>query len=92
MMSILKFTLEMEEQQYKEKGRQDPRYKFFKKMLMANTYDTLRNLFEDLYELGIVEPTSYEEDLKNGYRDSISGGSGYVNSSDFEDWLNSAPE
>lgn len=91
-MSTLKFTLEMEEQQYKEKGRQDPRYKFFKKMLMSTTYENLRSLFEDLRQVGIVEPTSYAEDVKDGYKDTDSGGSGYLNSADFDEWLNSAPE
>ena len=91
-MSTLKFTLEMEEQQYKEKGRQDPRYKFFKKLLMSTTYDNLRALFEDLKGLGLIDSTEYPEDVKNGFRDNDSGGSGYINNQDFDDWLSSAPE
>lgn len=91
-MSTLKFTLEMEEQQYKEKGRQDPRYRFFKKMLMATTYDNLRAIFNDMKELGIIDETEYQEDLKNGYKDTPSGGSGFVNAPDFDEWINSDPE
>jgi len=91
-MSTLKFTLEMEEQQYKEKRRQDPRYKFFKKMLMSTSYENLRSLLEDLREIGLLQQTSYAEDLKNGYKDTESGGSGYTNTPEFDEWINSAPE
>jgi hypothetical protein len=78
-MSNMKFTLDLEEYSYKDKGRNDPRFKFFKKQLMANTYDTLRALFADLKQLGLVEETSWPEDVKDGYQETISGGSGFVN-------------
>ncbi len=91
-MSTLKFTLEMEEQQYQEKGRQDTRYKFFKKMLMATTYDNIRALFGGLKDLGVIIETDYPEDLKNGYQDTESGGSGYLNSADFDEWIKSGDE
>lgn len=87
-MSIMKYTLELEEFSYREKGRNDPRYKTFKKHLMYNTYRNLRCLFEDLEKLGVIVPTEYEEDVKDGYKDSPSGGSGYINSPDFDEWLN----
>lgn len=86
-MSTMKYTLELEEFSYREKGRNDPKYKTFKKHLMANTYSNLRSLFEDLSELGIIEKAPYDEDVKDGYRDTPSGGSGFVNTRDFEEWL-----
>ena len=83
----MKYTLELEEFSYREKGRLDPRYKTFKKHLMSNTYSNLRALFEDLEQLGVIVKTEYEEDVKNGYIESDSGGSGYLNAPDFDDWL-----
>ena len=87
MMSNMKFTLDLEEYSYKDKGRNDPKYRFFKKQLMANTYESLRLLFEDLEDIGILSQTEYEEDVKDGYKDTESGGSGYLNSSRFNAWL-----
>jgi hypothetical protein len=79
-LKTMKFTLEMEEYGYKEQGRNDPRYKHFKKMLMQETYNNLRELFSVLEEIGLVIPTEYEEDLKNGWKDTLSGGSSFLNS------------
>ena len=77
----MKYTLDLEEYSYKDKGREDPRYKFFKKQLMQYTYDTMRDLFEDLEDVGLIESTNEEEDdVKFGYKDTPSGGSGYTNS------------
>lgn len=86
-LKTMKFALEMEEYGYKEQGRNDPRYKHFKKMLMQETYNNLRDVFADLELLGIISKTDYEEDLKNGWKDSNSGGSGFLNSEDFDGWL-----
>lgn len=88
MLSTMKFTLDLEEQKYLEKGRQDDRYKFFKKQLMSQTYDNLRSLFKDLEALNLLEPTSYPEDVKDGYKPTSSGGSGYSNTKSLDDWLN----
>lgn len=79
VMSIMKFTLSLEEYSYREQGRNDPRYKTFKQQLMANTYENLRELFEDLANLGLIEKTIDEEDVKGGYQPTPSGGSGYLN-------------
>lgn len=79
-MTTMKFTLELEEQKYEEHGRQDSRYKFFKKMIMAETYKNLRELFDQMEELGVLSKTDYKEDVKDGYKDTESGGSGYLNS------------
>ena len=86
-MSNMKFTLDLEEYSYKDTGRNDPRYKFFKKQLMSNTYDKLRELFEELEDLGLLQETPYDEDVKEGYRDNSSGGSGYLNSAKFDTFL-----
>jgi DNA-binding HxlR family transcriptional regulator len=85
--SIMKFTLELEEMSYREHGRNDSRYKTFKRMLMATTYETLRELFEELVEWKLIKKTDYPEDVKDGYRDTASGGSGYLNSKRFGDFL-----
>lgn len=85
-MSNMKFTLDMEEHKY-EQGRNDSRFKFFKKMLMQDTYDRMRDMFDDLVDLGILDKTDYEEDVKGGYKENESGGSGYVNSKDFNIWI-----
>ena len=86
-MSIMKFTLNLEEYSYREKGRDDPRYKTFKQQLMANTYDNLRSLFEDLEDMGFVVPVDIDEDVKGGYKPSASGGSGYVNTKELDSIL-----
>ena len=86
-MSNMKFTLDLEEYSYKDKGRSDPRFRFFKKQLMSDTYESLRTLFEDLEDIGILTPTENDEDVKSGYKDSDGGGSGYVNSKRFDAWL-----
>lgn len=87
-MAIMKFTLDMEEYSYaKDKGRADPRYKFFKKQLMSETYKTLRELLSELEENGLLTKTEYSEDVKDGYQDTASGGSGYLNSDQFNGWI-----
>ena len=80
MMSVMKFTLNLEEYSYREKGREDPRYKTFKQQLMSSTYEHLRQLFEDLEDVGLLVQTDDDEDVRDGYKPTISGGSGYVNS------------
>lgn len=90
IMSVMKYTLELEEFSYREQGRDDPRYKTFKKHLMANTYENLRGLFGELENVGIIQKTDYTEDVKDGYKESESGGSGYVNTNAFNVWLNSS--
>lgn len=82
VLSIMKNTLNLEELSYREKGRDDPRYKTFKKHLMECTYSSLREILYDMEDWGLVIPTENEEDVKNGYADSPSGsgGSGYINS------------
>ena len=79
-MSTMKFTLDMEERRYPDKGREDGRFKFFKKQLMRETYNNLEILFDSLEQAGVLEKTDNNECLKNGYKDTPSGGSGYVNS------------
>lgn len=79
VMSVMKFILSLEEFSYREQGRNDPRYKTFKQQVMANTYENLRDLFADMSNLGLIQKTEYDEDVKGGYRDTLSGGSGYIN-------------
>lgn len=86
-MSVMKFTLNLEEFSYREKGRDDPRYRTFKQQLMSATYDNLRELFEELKNAGILQHTQEPEDVKDGYKPTPSGGSGYINSKEFDDWL-----
>ncbi len=85
-MSTMKFTLDMEETKF-ETGRNDPRFKFFKKMLMANTYENMRGLLKELEGWGVLNETDTPEDVKDGYKETDSGGSGYLNSEDFDAWL-----
>lgn len=87
VMAIMKFTLNLEEFSYREKGRNDPRYKTFKQQLMSNTYENLRELFADLEKQGVLSKTDETEDVKDGYKPTPSGGSGYVNSEAFDRWL-----
>jgi len=89
VMSVMKFTLDLEEQKYFDKGRHDERYKFFKKQLMQETYTMLREIFEQMKKLELLEKTPEPEDVKDGYKSGPSGGSGYINSSDFQEWLES---
>ena len=76
----MKNTLNLEEYSYREKGRNDPRYKTFKKHLMEFTYNSTEDLFEDLQDWGLIQLADYEEYVKDGYQDTQSGGSGYLNS------------
>lgn len=92
MLSTMKFTLDLEEQKYLERGRQDERYKFFKKQLMSQTYDNLRALFKDLETLNMLKPTNNSEDVKDGYKATPSGGSGYENTDQLDVWLKSVNE
>ena len=85
-LSVMKFTLEMEETHY-ELGREDSRYKFFRKMLMEKTYDSLRELFEHFNKLELIEKTDYPEDVKNGWKETESGGSGFLNTADLNDFF-----
>ena len=87
VMSIMKFSLNLEEYSYREKGRDDPRYKTFKQQLMANTYENLRGLWNDLAKDGLIESTDNGEDVKGGYKPTESGGSGYVNTSELNNWM-----
>lgn len=91
MLSVMKFTLDLEEQKYLEKGRNDERYKFFKKQLMAHTYENTRSLFKKFESLGLTIPTKDKEDVKDGYRPTASGGSGYVNTDRLNAWLETKP-
>ncbi len=86
-MANMKSTLDLEEFSYRDKGRNDPRYKFFKKQLMANTYEKIRELFEEMHTLGLIQKTDYPEDIKDGYQETSSGGSGYLNSDRLNGWL-----
>lgn len=92
MMSNMKYTLDLEEYSYKDAGRNDPRYKFFKKQLMLHTYDMMRDIFDEFESWGLVMPTEYSEDLIQGYATTPSGGSGFLNTPDFNDWLADYPE
>lgn len=85
-MSTMKYTLNMEERKYEE-GRKDERYRFFKQELMKKTYNELRNLFEKLSEQGLIEDSGQNEDLKYGYKETVSGGSGYVNTEELDEFL-----
>jgi len=76
----MKATLNLEEMSYREKGREDPRYKTFKKHLMECTYSSLRDTLYELEEWGLIEPTEEEEDVKDGFRETPGGGSGFINS------------
>ena len=88
VLAIMKFTLDMEEQRYPERGRNDDRYKFFKKQLMFFIYDNLRDLFDELAENELVTQTEYAEDVQNGYKQTQSGGSGFLNSEKLIELLN----
>jgi hypothetical protein len=77
--SIMKNTLNLEELSYRESGRNDPRYRTFKKHLMEFTYNELRDLLDELAEWKLIVSTGDDEDCSNGYRDNLSGGAGFVN-------------
>lgn len=90
MLSVMKFTLNLEEQKYPERGREDDRYKFFKKQLMSNTYNSIRDLLDQLSSIKLLEQSDPPEDLKNGYKQTPGGGSGYVNAKSFHTWITKA--
>ena len=87
ILGIMKDTLNLEEFSYREAGRSDPRYRTFKKHLMEFTYSNLRELLSELQEWGLLESTEDGEDVKNGYKNNSSGGSGYENSQELNNFL-----
>lgn len=87
MSTIMKSTLNLEEMSYREQGRDDPRYKTFKKYLMETTYTNVRNMLEELAKWGLIDPTGDGEDISSGFSDSLSGGAGYLNSPDLDDLI-----
>jgi len=85
--SVMKFVLDLEEMKYAS-GRNDPQFRFFKKQLMKATYDMLRRVFEWMASLKLIEKTDYPEDVKGGFKpDTPSQGSGYVHTTELEEWL-----
>ena len=79
-LAVMKNTLNLEELSYRENGRNDPRYKTFKKHLMEFTYSSLRDLFDELEEWELIKYLEDDDDdVKNGYKNTPSGGSGYTN-------------
>jgi len=87
-MSVMKYTLNLEEQHYTESGKQDPRFLFFKQELMNKTYSTVEDLLKTLQDNKIINETDYKEHLRYGYKKTASGGSGYLNTDEFNDFLN----
>lgn len=85
-MNSMKSTLDFEESKY-DQGRNDPKYKYFKKVVMANNYENMNKLFQKLNESGLIQKTTYEEDVKGGYKDNDSGGSGYINTNKMNDFF-----
>lgn len=87
MLAIMKFTLNLEEYSYREKGREDPRYKLFKQQLMQYTYDTARETLAEIQKTGVIVQTENPEDVKNGYAAGPSGGSGFINAKELDDLI-----
>ena len=46
---------------------------------MAHTYENARSLFKKFESLGLSVQIEGNEDVKDGYKPTDSGGSGYVN-------------
>lgn len=85
-MENMKFALDMEERRY-EDGRNNHKFKFYKKTLMWNTYQSIRELFLNLSDLGLIKETDYEEDVKDGQKETPSGGSGYLNTKEIDNLI-----
>lgn len=90
--SIMKNTLNLEELSYREQGRNDPRYKTFKKHLMECTYSSLRDMLYELEDWGIIIPTEEEEDIRDGFRETLGGGAGFVNSKELDNVMEKLSE
>jgi len=84
-MYSLKYTLNMEERKY-EDGRKDQRFRFYKQELMDKAYKRLEELYALLEEQGLLEKIDGEH-LKFGYKETPSGGCGYVNSKQLDEIL-----
>ena len=54
-------------------------FKFFKSQVMNNTYENLRKLFKYLEDNKILKKCPNKHNLRQGYRNCICKGSGYIN-------------
>lgn len=53
-------------------------YAYYKSEVMNSCYNGLRNMFEEMKQLGIVTDCDCNNDLRKGWRPCVCRGSGYV--------------
>lgn len=81
-MNAMKHILLFGEAQWGD--RNSPTYRYFKKVVMDETYNNMASVFEELAEKGLIQKCSCNSFLRNGYNKKCPTccGSGYCNTED----------
>lgn len=91
MMQSMKEILTLGE--FKIGDRQSEQYRYFKKVVMDQFYVPMSELFDALQEKGIVESCECGADLRHGYKPCpLCGGSGFKNTEDFQEYIDTPIE
>lgn len=78
MMAAMKELLSNEERRIG--SREDPNYKYYKKLVMDKFYTSMINSFSELEKAGILEKCSCGTNIRNGYKKcEFCSGSGWRN-------------
>lgn len=70
--------------EFKMGGRSSPEYKFFRKVVMDQFYNSLLDIFETLVEKDVLQRCECLADIRDGYTECFEcNGAGYKNSKKF---------
>ena len=75
-LQIMKKILDLG--QYKL-GKKSEDFIYYKQQVMEATYFNLKKLYKQLSDEKIIEKCPKQCNLKQGYKDCVCGGSGYIN-------------
>lgn len=87
-MSGLKQVLNMGEVKFGD--RNSASYKFFKKVVMDEVYESMMRTFAEMETAGLVKKCPCGTTIRNGYKQcTLCNGAGYCNSDSFSSFLKS---
>jgi len=85
-MSGMKEILNMGE--FRIGNRESKEYKFFKKVVMDEYYNSMADLFATLEAKGVLKKCACGTSIRQGYKTCPDcNGSGYSNTEEFGDWM-----
>ena len=74
-------------------SRESKEYKFFKKVVMDQFYNSMLDLFGSLEEKGILERCPCNTTIRQGYKPCPNcNGAGFCNTTEFAEWMDYEPE